>query len=183
MLDFAAISVYVLYWSCMDDNIPRRDFMLQRVQELCAEWMASKVAQCLDMTLTNAEEQRRMTCRVKAHWKKERLPCAACGRCTKCFSNTLIITAHVEVTIYLSCKLWVTWLLHFCFANVTIPLSSSPHGQYESVVGQDSEPKVAQSGFVCSPANNSDKASSRRLMRVWMRYTHPKNNSRLLLNE
>lgn len=73
MLDFAAINVYVLYCSCMDDNIPRRDFMLQRAQELRPEWMASKMAQCVDMTLTNAEEERRMSCRVKAQWKNNQM--------------------------------------------------------------------------------------------------------------
>ncbi|XP_078146200.1 zinc finger MYM-type protein 1-like [Centroberyx gerrardi] len=62
MLDFAAINACVLYRSCMSNNIPRRDFMLQLAQELRAEWM-SRIELQLD------EQQRRD---VIAHNEKVR---------------------------------------------------------------------------------------------------------------
>ena len=65
MLDFAAIITFVLYLSCMCDNVPRRDFMLQLALELHAVWLALRVS----LTHTGTEERMRMTCMVKAQCK------------------------------------------------------------------------------------------------------------------
>ncbi|KAJ4930775.1 hypothetical protein JOQ06_025083 [Pogonophryne albipinna] len=92
VLDLAAINAWVLYRSCMSqENIPRRDFMLQLAHELRAEWMASKAPPLADLPLSGAgaEERRRMTCMVKAHCMQNKTFCkcvkcgdAVCGKCT-----------------------------------------------------------------------------------------------------
>ncbi|ROL48215.1 hypothetical protein DPX16_1652 [Anabarilius grahami] len=88
LLDLAAINACVLYRSCIENNIPRRDFMLQLAQELRAEWMASKVAPHVNMPLDAADQLRRMTCMVKSQCKQNKtfakcLKCrnAVCGKC------------------------------------------------------------------------------------------------------
>ncbi|KAL1251031.1 hypothetical protein QQF64_018827 [Cirrhinus molitorella] len=89
LLDLAAINACVLYRSCIENSILRRDFMLQLAQELRAEWMASKVAPYVDVPLDGADQPRRMTCTVKAQCKQNKtfvkcLKCrsAVCGKCT-----------------------------------------------------------------------------------------------------
>ncbi|XP_058626543.1 uncharacterized protein LOC131537240 [Onychostoma macrolepis] len=89
LLDLAAINACVLYRSCIENNIPRRDFMLQLAQELRTEWMASKVAPHMIMPLDSADQLRRMTSMVKAQCKQNKtfakcLKCrnAVCGKCT-----------------------------------------------------------------------------------------------------
>ncbi|KAJ4929972.1 hypothetical protein JOQ06_018988 [Pogonophryne albipinna] len=92
VLDLAAINAWVLYRSCMSqENIPRRDFMLQLAHELLAEWMASKAPPLADLPFSGAgaEERRRMTCMVKAHCMQNKTFCkcvkcgdAVCGKCT-----------------------------------------------------------------------------------------------------
>ncbi|KAF3837718.1 hypothetical protein F7725_009486, partial [Dissostichus mawsoni] len=62
VLDLTAINAWVLYRSCMSQNIPRRDFMLQLAQELRTEWMASKAPPLADVPFNGAEERRRMIC-------------------------------------------------------------------------------------------------------------------------
>ncbi|XP_018534114.1 uncharacterized protein LOC108884606 isoform X1 [Lates calcarifer] len=90
VLDFAAMNAWVLYQSCMNENIPRRDFILQLAQELRAEWMASREPPRLDVPLKYAaEDRKRMTCMVKAQCKQNKTYCkclkcgvAVCGKCT-----------------------------------------------------------------------------------------------------
>ncbi|KAI4832351.1 hypothetical protein KUCAC02_015321 [Chaenocephalus aceratus] len=73
------------------ENIPRRDFMLQLAHELRAEWMASKAPPLADLPFSGAgaEERRRMTCMVKVHCMQNKTFCkcvkcgdAVCGKCT-----------------------------------------------------------------------------------------------------
>ncbi|KAI4815264.1 hypothetical protein KUCAC02_005417 [Chaenocephalus aceratus] len=64
------------------ENIPRRDFMLQLAHELRAEWMASKAPPLADLPFSGAgaEERRRMTCMVKVHCMQNKTFC----NCVKC---------------------------------------------------------------------------------------------------
>ncbi|KAJ4948759.1 hypothetical protein JOQ06_020282 [Pogonophryne albipinna] len=98
VLDLAAINAWVLYRSCMSqENIPRRDFMLQLAHELRAEWMASKAPPLADLPFSGAgaEERRRMTCMVKAHCMQNKTfcKCAKCGDavCGKCTAKVLSV--------------------------------------------------------------------------------------------
>ncbi|KAJ4942790.1 hypothetical protein JOQ06_005303 [Pogonophryne albipinna] len=89
---FGKSCAWVVYRSCMSqENIPRRDFMLQLAHELRAEWMASKAPPLADLPFSGAgaEERRRMTCMVKAHCMQNKTFCkcvkcgdAVCGKCT-----------------------------------------------------------------------------------------------------
>ncbi|KAF3858812.1 hypothetical protein F7725_012013, partial [Dissostichus mawsoni] len=87
----AAINAWVLYRSCMSQNIPRRDFMLQLAHELRAEWMASKAPPLADLPFSGAEQsgKGRISCMVKTHCKQNKMSCkcikcgdAVCGKCT-----------------------------------------------------------------------------------------------------
>ncbi|KAJ8271033.1 hypothetical protein GJAV_G00122010 [Gymnothorax javanicus] len=78
VLDLAAINAWVLYRQCMNENISRREFMLQLAQELRAEWMASKKPLRVVMPFADAAERRRMTCmihvtNVQPGFKKEKI--------------------------------------------------------------------------------------------------------------
>ncbi|KAI4817221.1 hypothetical protein KUCAC02_009497, partial [Chaenocephalus aceratus] len=57
VLDLAAINAWLLYQSCMSQNIPKRDFMFQLAHELRAEWMASKAPPLVDVLFSGARAQ------------------------------------------------------------------------------------------------------------------------------
>ncbi|KAL3062048.1 hypothetical protein OYC64_010047 [Pagothenia borchgrevinki] len=89
VLDLAVINAWVLYRSCLSQNIPRRDFMLQLAHELRAEWMASKAPPLAGLPFSFASGKGRMSCMVKTHCKRNKTLCkcdkcgdAVCGKCT-----------------------------------------------------------------------------------------------------
>ncbi|KAM3603127.1 uncharacterized protein V6R79_016937 [Siganus canaliculatus] len=92
ILDMAIVNSWVLYRSCTNEKISRRDFMQQLALELRAEWMALKEPpphEVLFLTAEEPEERRRMTCMVKSNCKQNKtfsrcLKCLSpvCGRCT-----------------------------------------------------------------------------------------------------
>ncbi|KAJ4947805.1 hypothetical protein JOQ06_009837, partial [Pogonophryne albipinna] len=148
VLDLAAINAWVLYRSCMSqENIPRRDFMLQLAHELRAEWMASKAPPLADLPFSGAgaEERRRMTCMVKAHCMQNKTFCkyvkcgdAVCGKCTAKESVSLcrpVLPPKILTVCLSSCHLLLTHYgvskraAELCCAG--LPLSLTMHHSQE----------------------------------------------------